>query len=155
MAITYDLFEPGASNDESLDKLTKDFAPLHMRAWQQAKQSFYDKAYDLNVAAFANMWLARVLKIFMAYRDGTPVGYLTGIAFRPLQYQASTFQVEDWFSDNNVEVEEGLFAYMKTAVRFLGCDEILVTNGKHQPVPELGEGWTRKNQTVTTRYVRR
>lgn len=154
MAITYDLFEPSTNQDAALEQLTKTFAPLHMKAWQQAKQAIYGKGYDLNVGAFTSMWLNRTLKIFMAYKDGKAIGYLTGMAYRPLNYQAALFQVEDWFTDNNPEVEAGLFDYMKNAIRFLGCDEILMSNGKNQPMPSLGPEWKLKNQTVTNRYVK-
>lgn len=154
MSITYDLFEPSTNSDESLEKLTRDFAPLHMQAWKQAKQDAYGKGYDLNVGAFANMWLNRTLKIFMAYKDGKAIGYLTGIAFRPLQYQAALFQVEDWFTNNDPVVEDGLFQYMLNAIRFLGCDEILITTGADSEFPSLGKGWREKNRTVTRRFVK-
>ncbi len=41
---TYDLFEPSDNNDESLDRLSKEFAPLHVKSWEKVKHRHYNKA---------------------------------------------------------------------------------------------------------------
>ena len=97
---TYDLFEPSDNNDESLDRLTKEFAPLHMKSWETVKKRYYDKAYNMNVSAFATLWLSRSLKVFMAYEETTPVGYLIGFQFRPMRFQY--FHI---FRDDDVGVD--------------------------------------------------
>lgn len=151
---TYDLFEPSANSDESLERLTREFAPLHMRSWEQSKKPHYDRAYDLNVGAFANMWLSKSLKIFMAYEAAKPVGFLMGYLFRPMQYNATTFQVEDWFTGNNQEVEDGLFDYLHTAMRFMGCDELLIMTDLNEPYRDIGPEWHPRNSFKMVRYVR-
>lgn len=152
---TYDLFEPSKSNDESLERLTKEFAPLHMQSWETVKKRHYNKPYDLNVAAFAALWLNRSLKIFMAYEETKPVGYLMGFVFRPMQYQASVFQVEDWYTGNNQEVEDGLFDYMYEGLRFMGIDEVLLNIGDTEKAPDLGPGWKLSNTFKQVRFVRK
>lgn len=153
---TYDLFEPSSNNDESLDRLSKEFAPLHMQAWSDSKQKVYGKSYDLNVQAFAQLWLARSLKIFMAYDSETrAVGYLMGFHFRPMQYQATVFQVEDWFTAGNSEVEEGLFEYMYEGMRFMGVDEVLITVAANEQPIDLGPAWKVANTFKQVRYVRK
>lgn len=151
---TYDLFEPTNDTDTSLNRLTSEFAPLHVKSWNETKAKRYSKPYDLNVGAFTAMWMNRTLRVFMAYEDGRPVGYLTGFVFRPMQYQASVFQVEDWYTGNNSEMEKGLFDYVLNAVRFMGCEEILITNDVDQPQQELGHGWKRVMRTMTSRFVK-
>ena len=152
---TYDLFEPSNNNDESLDRLTREFAPLHMKSWSETKQRHYGKQYDLNVAAFASMWLTKSLKIFMAYEEGKPVGFLIGYHFRPMQYQATVFQVEDWYSGGNREVEEGLFEYMYEGLRFMGVDEVLITVGANEQPIDLGPGWKVASTFKHVRYTRK
>ena len=152
---TYDLFEPSDNNDESLDRLTKEFAPLHMKSWETVKKRYYDKAYNMNVSAFATLWLSRSLKVFMAYEETTPVGYLIGFQFRPMQYQANVFQVEDWYSGGNKDVEEGLFEYMYEGLRFMGIDEVLMTVGTGEQAPVLGPAWQVANTFKQIRYTRK
>lgn len=152
---TYDLFEPSTNNDESLERLTKEFAPLHMKAWHDSKMPHYGKQYDLNVAAFAAMWLNKSLRIFMAYENTKPVGFLIGFHFRPMQYQATVFQVEDWYTGNNKEMEEGLFDFMYNGLRFMGCDELLITLPPNSEPMNFGPGWKVKNQFAMYRYVRK
>ena len=152
---TYDLFEPSNNNDESLERLTREFAPLHMKAWEEVKKRHYNKSYDLNVAGFAALWLNKSLKIFMAYEDAKTVGYLMGFHFRPMQYQANVFQVEDWYTGGNSEVEEGLFEYMYEGLRFLGVDEVLMTVGSSETPPDLGPAWKMANTFKQIRYTRK
>ncbi len=152
---TYDLFEPSDNNDESLDRLSKEFAPLHVKSWEKVKHRHYNKAYDLNVAAFASLWLSKSLKIFIAYEETTPVGYLMGFLFRPMQYQATVFQVEDWYTGNNREMEEGLFDYMYEGLRFMGVDEVLLSVGANETPMNLGPGWKIANTFKQVRYVRK
>lgn len=152
---TYDLFEPSEDNERSLDRLSKEFAPLHMQAWEKAKRPNYNKPYDMNVGAFANMWLSHALKIFMAYEDGTkPVGFLTGFVYRPLPYNATVFQVEDWFTNNNKDVEDGLFDYLYEAMRMLGCTEMVMTLDNNAKARDIGPEWHLHNEFKTLRYVR-
>lgn len=152
---TYDLFEPSNNNDESLERLTREFAPLHMKSWEEVKKRHYNKSYDLNVSAFAALWLNKSLKIFMAYEETRPVGYLIGFHFRPMQYQANVFQVEDWYASGDKEVEEGLFEYMYEGLRFLGVDEVLMTVGSSETPPDLGPAWKMANTFKQVRYVRK
>lgn len=152
--IICDLFEPSSNNDESLNRLTQEFAPLHAKAWHEVKQKSYNRPYDMSVATFATMWLNKTMKIFMAYEDAKPVGYLYGIAFRPLNYQATAFQVEDWFADGNAAVEDELFDYLHGALRMIGCDELLLSTGMTDPLPNVGPGWRRAGEFRQVRFTK-
>lgn len=144
MSIRVELFEPSGDVDKSLQDLAQTFAPLYGKAWVKDKQEHYEgKAFDPNIAALARMWLDKVYKIFIAYDGQEAVGYLTGTVFRPLPYQASVFQIDDWFGP-----ESDLIDYMKTAIRFIGCDEIWVTDLPDR-VPNLGDSRWKTGGTFT------
>ena len=83
------------------------------------------------------------------------MGYLIGFQFRPMQYQANVFQVEDWYTGGNSEVEEGLFEYMYEGLRFLGVDEVLMTVGFSGTPPDLGPAWQVANIFKQIRYTRK
>lgn len=152
---TYDLFEPANDRDKALDKLLKDFAPLHMAAWEKHKRSVYKRDYDLNVTTFVAMWLNKNLKIFMAYDGDKAVGYLTGIVYRPLEYLATAFQVDDWYTGDSPVIEAGLFDYLHDALRLMGCDELLVPQGVHAELPQVGTAWEKTSETKIVRFTRK
>lgn len=152
--ITYDLLEPSEDLNASLDSLSKRFAPLHSESWAKNKAAAYDRPYDVNVGVLSAMWMDKSLRIFMAYDDGKPVGYLTGIVFRPIPYRASVFQVEDWYARGNEDIEDGLFSYLRGVLRILGCDELWVAQGTSERLPQIPAGWRRANAFIHYRYVK-
>lgn len=158
MNIYCDIFEPSNDANESLERLAKEFSGLYGKAWDKDKRGHYEgRKFDPNIPAIARMWLDKSLKIFMAYdRDtNTPVGYLMGIVFRPLPYQANVFQIDDWFHDGNIAVGAALFDYAKQAMRFIGCDEIWITDFASR-IPDLTDGsWGLGNEFVMMRYIKR
>lgn len=146
MEFTYDLLEPGANQEESLERLTKIFAPLHAEAWTQ-KQDF--APYDMNVGAFVNMWLSNTLRIFIAYdRQGTPQGYLTGILFRPLTRRVNAFHIEDWYVRGGGIGEDKLFEHVYSVLKYMGIDELRVSHEMGRPVP-APTGWVALDATTT------
>lgn len=152
---SYELLEPERDLNESLDNLTKVFAPLYTESWVKEKAKFHgNPPFDMNVGVFANMWFTKAMKVLIAYKDTEPVGYLIGMVFRPLPYQASVFQVEDWYSKADVYVvAQGLFDYLLNALKFIGADELWVSGSNNDRIPEL-KGWKKTGETRTERYAR-
>lgn len=153
--MNYDMLEPLADLNASLDLLTGVFAPIYTEHWVKDEAPLRgNPPFDMNVNAFAQMWFAKTLRIFIAYGDDKKVaGYLIGLVFRPLPYQASIFQVEDWYArENRQEVIDGLFEYMNTALRFMGVDELWISHNERRTTPRIDNMWRRLGATIIDRY---
>lgn len=153
----YKMLSPMEDVSASLDYLSEQFAGIYTESWYQDKASHHPgKEYQMNVGVFADMWMRRALRIFMAYENGKPCGYLIGMLFRPLTHQASVFQVEDWYAQNkNAEVVEGLFKYMLQGLEFIGVDEIWVAHGEDETYPALpATHWRDRSGTIIDRHVK-
>lgn len=151
----YDLLEPESDLNVSLDMLTSVFAPIYTEHWLQVEAPLRgNPTFSMNVNAFAQMWFSKVLRIFVAYGDDKKLaGYLLGMSFRPLTYQANIFQVEEWYArDNNQEVVKGLFEYTQSALRFIGADELWISHNESVMPPPLDFAWRRKGAIIIDRY---
>lgn len=134
---SYDLFEPSADLNASLDMLTAKFAPIYTESWVKEKAPKKgNPPFDMNVNSFANMWFSKAMKLVVAYNDMHEIcGYLLGIVFTPMTYKATVFHVEDWYDKGIPEVRDGLFTYIQNAMRFLGVDEVWVSHSMNEIVP--------------------
>lgn len=153
----YDTLDPLPDLNASLDMLTATFAPLYTEHWVKDEAPLIgNPVFNMNVNVFAQMWFSKALRIFMAYDDaGKATGYLIGMAFRPLAYQASVFQVEDWYAKNDdAVVVDGLFEFMQTALKFMGVDELWISYSRHQRIPTLPAPWHKRGTTTIDRYVK-
>ncbi len=150
----YDILEPTSDLNESMDMLNLQLAELYAKSWNADKKEVYDKPFSLNIQAFVQMWFSKTLKIFIAYRDRKPVGFLLGMVFRPMPYEASVFQVEDWYTGGDRTMEAGLFEYVLQAVRFIGCDEIWLANKIDHEVALPPARWHEANTFHLRRFVR-
>lgn len=147
------MLEPLSDLNASLDMLTSTFAPLYTESWVKRKAALYGgKQFDMNVNVFANMWFSRALRIFMAYEDGKPVGYILAMLFRPLTHQSSIMQLEDWYGAPGVLRQ--LFEYTETAAKFIGIDEIWISHNAHEEAPALSSDWRKRHTTVIDRYAK-
>lgn len=151
--VTYDILEPSSDYNASLDGLYKYLGSIYAESWHEDKEGTYNKPFSLNIAAFARMWFDHALKIFIAMEDGEVVGFLVGMVFRPLPYEATVFQVEDWYSTRE-DVVAGLFDYAENAIRFIGCDELWVADRADREPPVAGKIWKLTNTFRFYRYVR-
>lgn len=156
MEIKYDMLEPLPDLNASLEMLTSTFAPIYTEAWVKDTAAAYgNPPFDMNVNVFAQMWFSKAMRIFMAYEDGVPVGYLLGMTFRPLTHRTAVFQIESWYAkDRRQDVINGLFDYMQTAVRFIGIDELWIAHNQHETVPPLQAFWHKRDTSVIDRYVK-
>lgn len=152
--ITYDIFEPDSDYNKALDNLSEQVGSLYAESWAKDKQETYGKPFNMNIAAFAQMWFNHSLKLLVAKDGDSVVGFLVGMVFRPLPYDAMVFQVEDWYS-SVPEAEKGLFEYMEKAIRFIGCDEIWIADKADRDVPVGSDTWKEANRFLFRRYTRR
>lgn len=151
--ITYDILEPDADYNKALDSLSEQVGALYAESWAKDKQETYKKPFSMNIAAFAQMWFSHALKLLVAKEDGKAIGFLVGMVFRPLPYDATVFQVEDWYALKE-EAERGLFDYMEKAVRFIGVDEIWVADKADREPKVKSSVWKEENKFLFRRYVR-
>ena len=79
--------------------------------------------------------------------------FLIGMVFRPLPYEASVFQIEDWYTRGDEALKKQLFDFVVNAIRFIGCDEIWVADHEGK-APDLGMRWKEKNTFHLRRYVK-
>lgn len=151
----YDILEPDSDLTIAVDNLQHELGALYKESWDTDKRAAYgDKPFALNIEAFARMWFTKSLKIFMAYDErNDPIGFLVGIVFRPLPYEATVFQVEDWFTRGNKEVERGLFQHVTNAIRYIGCDEIWASDKANRDA-DFGTNWKNANSFTLNRYIR-
>lgn len=150
MAYRYDILEPTTDRNKALDDFSAAMGTLYLESWNRDKEPLYHKPFSLNIAAFAQLWFTQTLKLFIAYDGDKPVGFLVGMVFRPLPYEANVFQIEDWYGSGIDEVERGLFDFATSAIRFMGCDELwLADRADREPSPM--KGWKVEN---TFRYYR-
>lgn len=153
---TYDLLEPTNNPDESIEKLTTIFAPLHTANWVAEKSRFYgDPPYSMNIGTFIALWMNKTMRIFIGYRDMRPAGYVTGILFRPFTHDRRIFQVDDWFAGEDTILLNGMFDYMQNAMRFVGVDEIHININPYDPMPQMGSQWKEARQTRTVHFTKR
>lgn len=153
----YEMLEPAQDIDKSLARLTEFFIPLYAKSWAEEKAPRKEnQAFDVNAPTLANIWLSKAMKIFIAYDGEHPCGYLMGMVFRPLPYQALVFQVEDWYVENhNRQTEDGLFKYALEAIKFIGVDELWVAHTQDEIYPLVGGDWELRDKYENDRYVRR
>lgn len=151
-----DLLEPVKDLDISLDSLQSTLGVLYPESWEANSRKLYKRPFNLNINAFSNMWFNGAVKIFVAYDDKhEAVGFLIGMAFRPLPYDAFIFQVEDWYARGDAAIEKALWDFMTNAIRFMGCDEIRVglTDDMTVPLPATSP-WKADGQFTIRRFTK-
>lgn len=153
MPITYDVLEPSNDYEASVKKLSEVIGPLCVKSWEENKKANYGKPFNLNVVVFTQLWYSKTLKLFVARKDDEIIGFLCGMVFRPLPYDASVFQIEDWYAGGDHVVEEGLFNFLAQALKFIGCDEIWVSTSVGKSLPVM-PGWSEKNQFTQHRFLK-
>lgn len=152
-----DLLEPTSDLNTALDNLGRAVGVLYQKHWEEEQQKYYnDKPFNLNVQAFAQLWINGDLKIFIARKreDKTPVGFIAGIVFRPMAYKATVFSVQDWYSGNDKDVETALFEHMSKAVRILNCDELWVSLPVFGEKPTIPSNWKPQQSFTMGRYTK-
>lgn len=153
-----DILEPDKDLNKAVDQLADTLGVLYRRSWDDDKrQAYNDKPFNLNIGAFAQMWNMGTIRIFVAYDQATrkSVGFLIGMIFRPLPYDANVFQIEDWYAlpDCRDEVEPMLFDHVAQAVRYIGCNEVWSSADNDGRAPAIA-GWKTANCFNRYRYIK-
>ena len=151
-----DILEPKQDPEESVKLASTVLAPLYQKCWQEEQEPHYGKPFDLHAQLFLDLWFTGGSKIFLARERGgenKPIGFLIGMLFRPIQYNAHVFQIQDWYGGGRADVEQQLFDHVVNALRFIGCDEVWVGKSM-KAAPSLGSGWQLKNTFSINRYVK-
>lgn len=152
-----DILEPDIDLNKAIDTLGRVLGPMLGKAWENKRKAYDDKPFNLNVNVFTQLWINKDMKIFVAYDDNNNnnvVGFLTGTAYRPMQYSARVFQIQDWYTGNRPEVEKALFSFLSEAVKFLGTDEILISNTEGEGIPNIPGNWKEETVITTRRFVK-
>lgn len=152
-----DILEPDIDLNKAIDTLGRVLGPMLGKAWENKRKAYDDKPFNLNVNVFTQLWINKDMKIFVAYDDNdnnNVVGFLTGTVYRPMQYSARVFQIQDWYTGNRPEVEKALFSFLSEAVKFLGTDEILISNTEGEGIPNIPGNWKEETVITTRRFVK-
>lgn len=153
-----DILEPSKDLNVAVDQLGTKIGGLYSEAWNKHMRPKYsNKPFNLHASVFVNMWLAGGLKVFVVYdqQDNSPVGFLIGMTFRPLPYEASIFQIEEWYTkDEHKAAEKVLLDHVVSAIRYMSCDEIWTPGDNDGNAPDLGGKWKQSNKFNRYRYTK-
>lgn len=150
----FDMIVPGGDIEASAKKLAQWLFPMYQKAWKANGGDSSFGPFNMNMFAFMNNWAAKNFRVFAAYGDdGEPCGFLVGCVFRPIPYEASVFQVEEWWVEGGDDAKRSLFAYVLDAVKFMGCDELWVGGGNGVLPPETAlDGLNVRGRFTVVRY---
>ena len=94
--------------------------------WDRDGQPFYKRPFELNVEAFARLWVTQGISIVIAYDNGTAVGIFVGVRFTPMNFGVQVLQVENCYG-RTPEIESGLYNYIKSIASILGYEELWIS----------------------------
>lgn len=153
-----EFLEPDKDLNVALDRLAATVGALYRDCWNNTKRDTYSQPFNMNIQAFTSMWFSKALKIFVAYDAVTrvPVGFLAGMVFRPIPYEANVFQIEEYYAMGGLEdkVEPLLIDHAAQAMKYLGTDEVWVSRDSKGIAPRLPAGWKLSNEFTLYRYVK-
>lgn len=151
----YDILEPDENLEIASDNFNRIIGRLYYQSYEANKRAVYNKPFDLNVQGLTGMWFTKLMKVFIVYdRNNQEVGFLAGMCFRPMSYNAALFQIEDWYVEPGHEAAlAGLFDHVLAAVRILGIDEIIVNDSADRTI-NFGPRWKKVNSFKMDRYVK-
>ena len=149
-----DILEPKQNPEESIKLLAQVITPLYHKYWDAQQEKYDGRPFELQAQMFTTLWFTGASKIFVAYerKDNTPIGFLLGMTFRPMLYNAHVFQVEDWYAGGDADVARNLFDFALRALRFIGCDELRA----EEPFPQdvISGDWKKTGTFQKVRYTK-
>ena len=153
--ITADILEvPEGDKSAALEAMGRAVAPLMAKAWETDRKFFGDRPFSLNAQAMAQLWLSGDLKIFVAYDERQePVGYLSGVVYRPLQYETRAFAIQSWWAPDD-EAKAVLFGTALDAMKFLGVPEAFAVLRDGESLPVLPAKWKESGRQSQVRLVK-
>lgn len=112
---------------EDSEKFLQEFIPLLTEYWEtKGKAEYKGEELSLNVLSFVQMWRLGSLCILMAYEDNKPCGFLLGVRFRPMFYEANAFQIQDWYAPTP-EVKDVIFKHLDEMLPLMNIHEVFAT----------------------------
>ena len=126
MALQYKYLERPKDVDTCIKLLHDDIIPLLKEHWDRDGQPFYKHPFELNVEAFARLWVTQGISIVIAYDNGTAVGIFVGVRFTPMNFGVQVLQVENCYG-RTPEIESGLYNYIKSIASILGFEELWIS----------------------------
>ena len=100
------------------------------------------------------LWLSGDLKIFVAYDEKQePVGYLSGVVYRPLQYETRAFAIQSWWAPTE-DAKAVLFKTALDAMKFLGVPEAFAVLRDGESLPALPAKWKESGRQMQVRLVK-
>lgn len=126
MALQYKYLERPKDVDTCIKLLHDDIIPLLKEHWDRDGQPFYKRPFELNVEAFARLWVTQGISIVIAYDNGTAVGIFVGVRFTPMNFGVQVLQVENCYG-RTPEIESGLYNYIKSIASILGYEELWIS----------------------------
>ena len=153
--ITADILEvPEGDKSAALEAMGRAVAPLMAKAWESDRKFFGDKPFSLNAQAMAQLWLTGDLKLFVAYDESQePVGYLSGVVYRPLQYETRAFAIQSWWAPTE-EAKAVLFRTALDAMKFLGVPEAFAVLREGEVLPPMPDRWKSSGRQEQVRLVK-
>lgn len=155
-----DILEADKDLNKAVDQLGNAISVLYKQSWDEnMKDQHSGKPFNLNIGVFVDMWVNGVLKLFMVYDkedNNKPVGFLIGMVFRPLPYDARVFQIEEWYvaPEHREVAEQMLLDHVMNAVRYMTCDEVWTYGDKKGDAPNITGNWKRANCFHRYRFVK-
>ena len=153
--ITADILEvPEGDKSAALEAMGRAVAPLMAKAWEEDRTFFGDRPFNLNAQAMAQLWLSGDLKLFVAYDERQePVGYLSGVVYRPLQYETRAFAIQSRWSPSH-DTKAVLFKTALDAMKFLGVPEAFAVLRDGESLPALPAKWKESGRQMQVRLVK-
>ena len=126
MALQYKYLERPKDVDTCIKLLHDDIIPLLKEHWDRDGLPFYERPFELNVEAFARLWVTQGISIVLAYDNNVAVGIFVGVRFTPMNFGVQVLQVENCYG-RTPEIESGLYNYIKSIASILGFEELWVS----------------------------
>ncbi len=149
--LTYKYIDPPRGTDKATELFRDTLIPLMHTYWEQRGEKLYGAPFHLNIVPLVQSWMGNSLVLIVAYDDGAPVGFLFGVKFVPMLYNAVVLQAEVFYGPTE-EVEKGMITYLSTIIPFMNVNELRVNtlSGGSFSLP----GWQSTGDAKMLRYVK-
>lgn len=146
----YKFIEPPRDNQKAVAFMQDTMMPLLMEYWEKEGLSQFKRTFNFNVVSFVQMWLMGSLLIIIAYDNGKPAGFILGLRFVPVLFDARALQIEVSYTPTE-ELRKGIYEYLMTIVGFMGIDELWADP---ESLPDGVVTWPVASGYSVTRYVK-
>lgn len=150
MAFTYKYIDPPQSPEKAIDFLQHTLVPLLHEYWESEGKKIYNCEMYFNVLTFVQIWNMGSMAIIIAYDGDKPAGFMLGVKFTPIMYNANALHTELLYAPTP-EIRTGILNYLYTIVRFMDINEVWVRDGGDTPPPD---GWRTEHMQPVVRLIK-